>query len=222
MSKRVSVRDAVAAAVYALEVNKVIYRDAIPEFKDGVATGKSEYLPNKQIMTSYLEEGNAIEERHLQSADEVIQYIEQTILMNALSNIKNDFLKTVSEILAKKDITYRDFGIIAWAPKLMEDGRKQQAIKEIVAAYEDTSSFIGKIGSKITVDFTLIEKKYIRSVECWSTFGKDTQGNLIFYWAKNPNKIVENGKISAKVKAHNVDARRNQAKVTTLNFVKVI
>jgi hypothetical protein len=81
---------------------------------------------------------------------------------------------------------------------------------------------VGRIGEKITVNFGLIDSRYIPTLNCYAVYGHDDHGNLFFYWAKDNKKIVNSGRIQGRVKAHNIDDRRGRACVTNLNYVKVL
>ena len=59
-------------------------------------------------------------------------------------------------------------------------------------------------------------------MDCYAVYGHDTQGNLIFYWAREQKKIVESGQIHGRIKIHKRDSYRGNACVTTLNYVKVV
>ncbi len=111
---------------------------------------------------------------------------------------------------------------MAWAPKLANDYQKKDQVREVSARFEYTSRYVGKIGDKIEVDFTLIDSRYIQSMDCHAVYGHDAQGNLIFYWAREEKKILKHGRMRGRVKAHKQDNYRGNAAVTTLNYVKII
>jgi hypothetical protein len=142
--------------------------------------------------------------------------------MQTLVSRDDKFLAQINNLLSQTSITAKDLGLIAWAPKLANDYQKKDNVREISARFEYTSHYIGQVGDKITTEFTLIDSRYIKSMDCYAVYGHDAQGNLIFYWAREQKKIVEAGQIHGRVKTHKRDEYRGDACVTTLNYVKVV
>lgn len=180
---------------------------------------------NKQLISDYLAGRGApflVSDSHRAQAEELIQYLQQTVIMQSLRGTPDRFLAQVNEIVSNQEVTDRDLGIIAWAPKLASDYRKKDRVREVSARYEAHSRYVGHVRDRITTDFTLIDKRYVKSMDCWAVYGYDAQDNLLFYWAKNSDKICEVGKISARIKDHRKDEYRGNAQVTVLNYVKVL
>jgi hypothetical protein len=208
-----------ATAVAAYEHNKKsIVRNPIT--LDGVG-----YVSNRQLITDYvIGHGGPfiVNDFHCKQADGIIQYLEQNVIMQSLKGTPDRFLAQVSTILANKETNIKEFGIIAWAPHLVEQYQQRDHVREISARYEYTSRYVGRVGDKIETHFTLIEKRYIKSMDCYAVYGYDNNGNCLFYWAKTLDKVCEVGKILGRVKAQREDSYRNDTKVTTLNYVKVL
>jgi len=59
-------------------------------------------------------------------------------------------------------------------------------------------------------------------MDCWAVYGADNDNNLIFYWAKTLDKVCETGQISGRIKDHREDEYRGNARVTVLNYVRVL
>lgn len=209
---------ATAIAAYEFNKNSII---RAPVTIDGVG-----YVSNRQLITESIQGIGApfvVNDFHIKQAEGITQYLQHASLMQTLSNGKPDnFLGNIVELLIKEEIGSRDLGIIAWAPKLTDDYQKKDHVREVSARYEIRSSYIGKVGEKITTNFTLIEQRYIHSMDCTAVYGHDDAGNLIFYWAKDPKKIIKTGSIQGRIKAHNPDKFRGNARVTTMNYVKVV
>jgi len=110
-------------------------------------------------------------------------------------------------------------GIIVWAPKLTVDIQRSRDIKEISAAYELSSKFVGKPGDRIEFNFTLIEKRFVRSIDTWSAYGHNEQGNLVQFLTKH-EELCATGRIRARIKSHDKNRYHNNANVTVVNFVK--
>jgi hypothetical protein len=207
-----------ATAVAAYEHNeRTIVRNPVTIDNKG-------YVSNRQLISDYVQ-GNGgpfiVNDFHYKQAEGIVQYLEQTVIMQSLKNTPDRFLSQISEILANKEISVRDIGITAWAPHLVDQYQKKDHAREVSSRYEYTSQFVGKVGDKVTLDFTLIEKRYVQSTDCYAVYGV-SGNNLIFYWANNLDKVCEVGKISGRIKAHNRDEFHGNARVTNLNYVKVL
>lgn len=207
-----------AVAIAAYEHNKrSIIRN--PVVQDGV-----EFLSNRQLIDDAMQ-GNSIpfvvNEFHTKQAEGIIGYLEQTVIMQSLKGTTDRFLGQIGAILANSETTNKEFGIVAWAPHLADQYQKKDHVREISARYEYRSRYIGRVGDKVELDFTLIDKRYIKSMDCFAVYGY-SQDDLVFYWAKNLDKVCEVGRIQGRVKNHKEDEYRNRARVTTLNYVKVV
>jgi hypothetical protein len=212
-------QEVVATAIAAFEHNnRTIVR--MPVTIDGV-----EYVSNRQLITDYIEGRSGpfvVGNEHRKQADSVVQYLEQTVIMQSLKGTPDRFLAQLSEKLADKEVNVKDFGIVAWAPHLVDQYQRKDRVREISALYEHHSRYVGHTRDKITTDFTLLEKRYVKSIDCWSVYGYDANDNILFYWAKTLDKVCEVGRIEARIKDHKEDEYRNGAKVTVLNYVKVL
>lgn len=207
---------ATAVAAYKHNENTIV--------RNPVTIGNKGYVSNRQLITDYVA-GNGgpfvVNDFHRKQAEGIIQYLEQNVIMQSLKGSPDRFLAQVSAILANKETNIKEFGIIAWAPHLVDQYQKKDHVREVSARYEYRSRYIGRIGDKIDLDFTLIEKRYVQSMDCYAVYGY-SQDNLVFYWAKNLDKVCEVGRIHGRIKAHNEDEYRNKARVTVLNYVKVL
>jgi len=207
-----------ATAVAAYEYNKqTIVRN--PVTVDGIG-----YVSNRQLISDCVQGLGApfvVNEFHTKEAEGIIGYLEQTVIMQSLKGTTDRFLGQIGAILANSETTDKDFGIIAWAPHLADQYQQKDHVREISARYEYRSRYIGRVGDKVELDFTLIDKRYIKSMDCFAVYGY-SQDNLVFYWAKTLDKVCEVGRISGRVKSHKEDEYRNKARVTTLNYVKVL
>lgn len=215
MKKKFPTIEALAVAVAAFEyTDKRIVRALI----DG---GKH---PNRQLMSSYLLGNGApfvVNDSHRADAEGIILYLQQSVIMQSLKGTPDRFLGQIAELTNQQEILEKDFGLLAWAPKLANDYQKKDDIREISSRYEHRSRYIGRIGEKIELEFALIEKRYIPSMNCYSVYGYSND-DLVFYWAKNLDKVCEVGKIHGRIKEHKEDRYRNDARVTVLNYVKVL
>ena len=142
--------------------------------------------------------------------------------MQSLKGKPDRFLGQLNSILANQEVSVKDFGIVAWAPHLVEQYQQRDHVRELSARHERSSRYTGRIGETVTVDFSLIEKRYVQSTDCYAVYGYTEHDNLVFYWAKTLDKVCEVGRIQGRVKAHREEEYRNNAKVTVLNYVKVL
>lgn len=184
-----------------------------------------EVLPNRQLIADHLEGRKSnlrINDHYIKEAEGVITYLQQTVLMQSLKGTPDRFLAQIAQLTTDQEVLPRDFGILAWAPKIVDDYQKKDHVRELSARFEHSSRYTGRIGETITIGFTLIEKRYIQSQNCYSVYGVTEYDNLVFYWAKDLDRVCEVGKIQGRVKSHREDSYRNNAKVTVLNYVKVL
>jgi len=217
--KTVPILEVLATAVAAYEHNnRSIIRNPITIAGVG-------YVSNRQLISDAVQGQGApfvVNDIHRTQAEGIVGYLEQNVIMQSLKGTPDRFLAQVTEIINRKEGNVKEFGIIAWAPHLVDQYQKKDHVRELGARYERTSRYTGRIGETISATFTLIEKRYIQSTNCYAVYGVTDQDNLIFYWAKNLDKVCEVGRIQGRVKAHREESYRNNAKVTVLNYVKVL
>lgn len=208
-----------AAAVAAYEHNcRRVERNLVQNEEKNI-------LPNRQLILNHLTGRGVpfvVNDMHVKQAEGIIEYLQQTNIMQTLITRSDNFLNQINQLLLTPNISLKDFGLIAWAPKLADDYQKKDHVREVSARFEYTSRYIGKPGDKIETDFTLIDSRYIKSMDCYAVYGHDAEGNLIFYWAREQKKIIESGRIHGRIKSQKQDSYRGNACVTTLNYVKIL
>ena len=59
-------------------------------------------------------------------------------------------------------------------------------------------------------------------MDCYVVYGYDNNNNLIQYWAKNLDKVCEVGQIAGRIKLHREDEYHSNARVTVINYVKIV
>ena len=213
------VREVVAAAVAAFELNGETVHKHTEQFADGTVK-----VQKNALIQQYLNnQGNlVVTDRHRDAADEVIAYLQQVTIMQTLMRGKqDDFVGELAGTLAAgESVTLRNTGLIAWAPKIAADYKKKDDVREKYARFEHLSNYVGRVGEKISVKFTLLDARFVRHLECFSVFGHTDNGDLISYWARDQEKIFDNVTVMAKVKEHKLDAYHNGARVTVINYVK--
>jgi hypothetical protein len=211
--------EAVAAAIAAMDINNnQVVRTSSVDQETQIVTRS-----NRSLVEGFLQGSSelSVTDDHRHRAQEVIQYLQQTAMLRTLMGSKSDeFLNTINEMLEKA--TLKDIGLLVWAPKVFFEYKKKDSIKEVSSKFERSSRYIGTVGGKITTDFTLIESRFVTSVGCFAVYGHTKEDNLVFYWAKNEEKIVKSGTVSARIKAHRKETYRGGACVTVLNYVKSV
>jgi hypothetical protein len=217
--KSVPMLEVLATAVAAYEHNKnSIIRN--PVIIEGV-----EYVSNRQLISDSVQGLGApfvVNDFHRIQAEGIVTYLEQTVIMQSLKGSPDRFLTQIAEIINCKEGTIKKFGIIAWAPHVADQYQKKDHVRELSARHERSSRYTGRVGETIVTGFTLIEKRYVQSQNCFAVYGVTDQDNLIFYWAKTLDRVCEVGQIQGRVKAHREESYRNNARVTILNYVKVL
>ena len=164
--KSYPIREALAAAIYAFDVNdsKVVKETCFKkDMNENNPIGLIEKFSNKSIINSYLTRNDdktdstiplppiEVNESHFTRADEIKDYIQHTILMFTLRSSSGEapeFMSKINELLQKETVSYRDFGILAWAPKVANDFMIKDKIRETVSQFESTSNFVGTIGKR--------------------------------------------------------------------------
>jgi hypothetical protein len=220
MKNLVNTREALAVAILAFRANG---NKIVKETTDKQYANKSHlwsyFFPLKTTHKQLTVELTA---ELLESADDLKVTIEHAVTMEMLTKgYVPAFLKNIHDILKEDTMHINNAGIIVWTPKLAVDIQRSQDIKEVSAAYELSSKFVGKPGDRIEFDFALIEKRFVRSIDTWSAYGHNEQGNLIQFLTKH-EALCATGRIRARIKSHDNNRYHNNAKVTVLNFVKVV
>jgi len=217
MKPTYNTRVALATAVSAFEINGHLI------YKDPTRVEDRTLVPNRQIIRETLDSEAVVNQQQRDAADEIVVYLQQAEIMQTLTKGTADsFLVQINKLLANETVKANELGLLAWAPKLMRDYQAKDRVREISSQYETKSRYVGREREKITVDFTMIDKRYFKETNSWLVYGCDSDGNLMSYWANRADKVCETGKIQGRVKSHRQDSYRSNAKVTFLNFVKVL
>jgi hypothetical protein len=218
MKNFVNPRQALAVAVLAFRANgNRVVKDTTDKSCANKSYLQSYFFPLKTAHKQLTVEMTA---ELLEAADDVKVVIDHAVTMEMLTKgYVPSFLKSIHELLKEDTMNINHAGIMVWAPKLAQDIQRSQGIKEVSAAYELASKFVGKKGDKIEFDFTLIEKRYVRQVDTWSAYGYNEQGNLVQFLSKH-EELCASGRIRARIKSHDKNRYHNNANVTVVNFVK--
>jgi hypothetical protein len=221
----IETRRLVALAFAAQRANGALYKD--PEIYDEAAGGFKKVVPNKVLMRDSFafEPGSNPElvpsEQDFEQADLAMAAIQQDVMVRQLGNKRvNDFLYSLCTTISEDSCSSKDCGIVAFVPQTYERMLATQAKQEAIATISSGSEYLGKVGDKVKLDFTLIDFRYLQQYNCYSVNGHDSQGNLVNFLTAH-KELAVNGRIQGRVKRTEESRFHNGARVTQLNFVKV-
>lgn len=186
-------------------------------------------VTNKQLMSNTVGGNYAdpegvkltVTEEDRTAAAEAINVVQQDCMLQTLIGRRiSDFVQKVCSLADKETATEMDIGLMTYLPNVTAQIRQRQAADEAAGDLAFTSQYVGNIGEKIELDFTMVQSKYIQSINCWSVFGHDSNGNAIQYLTTK-EELTKSARIKGKVKGHQQDQYRKNAPVTNLNYVKL-
>ena len=224
MAKRevrtIATRDLAALAFMAQRINGTLHRDN--RVFDQESQDWREVTPNKQIMRDNFELITHPSDEDYKQADAAISAIQGDAVMRLLKGQRlSDFAHNLVELTKQETATERDCGLMAFLPKTYESQLERSSQEEQVASIAFSSQYIGQVGQKVTVDFTLIDKRYLQQYNCWSVFGQDANDNCVSFLTEHES-LAKSGRIQGKIKRLEENQYRNGAKTTALNYVKGI
>jgi hypothetical protein len=224
---KIETRILVALAFAAQRANGgALHRDT--RFFDPAQDAFVEVVPNKTLMLNSfaIEPGSNPElvptDEDFAQADAAISAIQGDVLVKKLADRRvSDFQFNLSETIGRDTCTQRDCGLVAYVPKTYAGMLERQEKDEAKIGLASTSEYLGRVGEKIQLDFTLIDSRYLQQYNCYSVTGHDGCGNMVSFLTAHQNLAVS-GRIQGKVKRTEVSQYHNGAKVTNMNFVKRI
>jgi hypothetical protein len=197
----------VACAVFRINGNTVV-----KDNDKGIPTSKlmlMEHFAGKNVIT-VTDEDQAF-------ASLCGQHLQHRLLMSQLSDREqSDFVSKVTALTQNETIASNNFGFAVWIPKVVQGIQAEDQQKLDLAHLSFRSQYQGKVGEKLSVNFHPIRVKFVHEYNCFRHFGHDGNGNLIGFL----HKKQLSGKITGKIKAHQVSSFNNHGKVTYLNYVK--
>lgn len=214
-----------ALAFAAQRINGTLHKQ--PEIFDADSGTVVKVTPNKVLMhNSFVPnaEGPRVtatdEDRN--RAQTAVDTIQSDCTLRLLQGRQlSEFIASLNSLIQQETVTQRDCGLMAFLPniydRILQDHNKQ----ETSASLSVTSQYLGNVGDKIIVDFTFVDKRYLAQYNCWSIFGHDANGNCVGFLTAHENLAVS-GRIQGKIKRLEENRYRNGAKVTNLNYVKVV
>lgn len=218
--------DLVAAGIMAYhangnEINRV---DLAPASQKWVSNGSfvagEAHMSNKTIALQILR-NNAVTDEARAEAAEMVQALQTDMTFKLLTGkTVSPFVKDMVGTFDNETSTEFKLGLLIYVPNTYAGLKAAEKRLEEEVAERYTSKAIGSVGQKVTVNFTLISKRWIDKFACFSAFGKDDAGNLISFFTGHEDRCVT-GKLTGKVKFAGQDKYHGNAIVSNLNFVKV-
>ena len=215
MHKKVNTLEALAVAEYAMIVNN----NQIIRVNDSVRKPNLQYLFEHFGIDVHA--GSVpVTDSLLTVAEDIKKYFEYYQVMATLKSVRvSKFQTKIVELISRPTVSSKDFGLLIWAPKVYADVLRRDSAKQLLLSKAHSSRHLGQEGEKITVDFTLVEQRYVRAWLVYSALGYDAHGNIIRFMSKHKDRCAT-GRYSARVKDHWHDHFLNGAQITILNHVR--
>jgi hypothetical protein len=221
--------DVVAATLIAYHYNgDTIQKYDIPykpesTYYDGTKLAEQPSVTsNKTFVLALLDQLVTITDADREEAQEAISYIRGLVTMGLLSGKKvSTFIVELAKAMEEETVLKSQVGLLVYAPNVVRVAKTRDAITEQTNELLYTSQPLGAVDQKVTLNFTLIETRFIQQIGCFSAYGKDDAGNLVSFLTKHEHLCVS-GKIVGKVKKAEPDQWHNNAIVTALNYVKAV
>lgn len=215
------VNDVVAAAIAAYkDTNGEIIRSTYITREQG--QDKTVYS-SRDIALQYLATPERLEPFKAQAEEAIVYFNQHTMMITLMGKENNKFFATVAETIDNSTVIFGNVGLIVWLPKLLDQLRKREGARVEWIEYAAGSTWVpAREGEKVTFDFTLIEKRFLKNKNVWVVAGQTPEGHILSFFSNNEKKIVDKCRITGKVKSFLADKYRNDAKITSLNYVKVI
>ena len=192
-------------------------RDEVVDENGVVVAPKT--ISNKRRMCTF-DAAKPITQADRDFAQEVIDYVGGSVTMQILAGKKvSDFMTSLAKVLAEETSPPWRIGLIVYAPNVYFAGKKNEVVTDQTMARKYTSQSLGPKGQKVALAFTLIQKKYLSTFNCYSAFGEDDKGNLVSFLTQH-EELCASGNITGKIKGSDKDKWHSNAIVTQLNYVK--
>jgi hypothetical protein len=215
--------DAVAAACIAFRTNG--YHIQKNDIAEDLVISQYNPLPTPAVHANRTLASNAIVLNTITQADrdeavEVIQHIQGVVTMGLLSGKKvSEFVLEVAKALEENEVPAFKLGLLVYAPNIHYQSKAREIVTEQTTECLYTSQALGAVGDKVTVNFTLIEKRHVQAFDVFSAYGRDDAGNLVSFLSKH-EALCASGTVKGTIKKAEADSWHSNAVVTCLNRVK--
>ncbi len=203
---------AIASAAFRINDYAILKESTTDKIANGMMVKRHIHEPSKSTL-------EVLPEDH-EYAQLIKDYVTQRITISRLTGkAVSEFIEQIASLLDNETVNIREAGILTWAPKVYTDLLKADEQHMEFTTIGVTSNFVGKIGDKITVDFTTVSKRWNQNFGCWRYSGHDGKGNLIGFLSKTdyPAQVC----IKGRIKAHE-QSRFTSGKTTYINYTKQV
>jgi L-amino acid N-acyltransferase YncA len=221
-SVSVSVKELAALSFAAQRYNGGLLKDTT-RWNENTQTLEN-IIPNKTLIRDTVKGDPklVVTDEDRAQAEIAIDAITQDFTMQVLKGRKvSDFVQSLATLLEKDTDTDVSAGIVAFLPQMYEQLKQRQDREEKVQGFAYTSEYLGQLGAKVTVELTVLTTKYLQQYNCYSVTGHDAQGNMVNFLTGKQDCTVS-GRYTGKIKRIEQSPYHNNAKVTQLNFVKLL
>jgi hypothetical protein len=217
--KPVAVKELVVAAFVAQRINGDMVKNS--EVWDETAQTLTKVTTNKELIQHVLL-GDILPTQADYDLAETAR--DAILLSNTLRLLKGGapatgFQSSMFALLEKDMGTMSDAGLVAYVPNTYDQLKERETKQETIAELSVTSEYLGKPGDKVTFVLTVMDKRFLQQINCFSVTGTDASNNLVSFLTAREDCTVS-GNYSGKIKSVQESKYHNGARVTSLNFVK--
>lgn len=214
--KAVTVTSAVAAAIFAYRQNG----------NDIRKWSKEELKSNRELIDQRLEQ--SFSDVELQEAHDMIKELASSMTFKQLKRSSgtglNTFEQAIGQLLAEFTVPVSKLNIVAYVPKLYDQMIERREKQNYAWKYEINSQYLPQNrGEKIEFDLTVIDLTKAKHPgtgrDYYRVYGHTETGHLVLFYTDDKERTV-NGKYTGRIKQNFEIEHRNQAKVTSLNYVR--
>jgi hypothetical protein len=222
-SVSVSVKELAALSFAAQRYNGGLIKDST-RWNEDTQTLEN-IIPNKTLIRDTVKGDPTwlvVTDEDRAQAEIAIDVITQDFTMQVLKGRKvSDFVQSLAALLQEDMSTGDRAGIVAFLPQMYEQLKQRQDREEKLQEFAYTSEYLGQVGAKVTAELTVLTTKYLQQYNCYSVTGHDAQGNMVNFLTGKQDCTVS-GRYTGKIKRIEQSPYHNNAKVTQLNFVKLL
>ena len=139
--------------------------------------------------------------------------------MEVLGSGLTDFQKTIFENVIQEEVEYKDLGVLAYVPELVDREVRENTLKKKLRTEYRDSEYIGAVGDKVEGVCLILNSHYSSHYERY-VYTADYIGNIISFWYKDKISIGERKKFKGKIKEQSKN-RLFAVNESRLNYVKV-
>lgn len=176
---------------------------------------------NKAIAYELLENPGAITDEDRQFGKDMASHFAGLLFRTLKGPATNGFMDTISNIVAKEEVTKFDVACMSALPKTYRRDISREVIKNRQEALAATSQHIGMEATKHELDVEVIDSIYSKNYNIYIVTATDGTNTIKFSTAHDQTifPVGEKIRIKGSVKKHDINDR-NGAKETWLTRVK--